>query len=140
MAPPIEHELNVAMDGKVILRGYRVLNNGDLLLFWQRPPEAVGAQDDLHFSLQSYALDGTPLAGPVDRRLAGYYYPTPRWAENEVVMGRVPAASWLGSAPQQGTVRFTLRVYDADDPSAKPLPMQDGRDALDIAPVEVIID
>ena len=48
--------------------------------------------------------------------------------------------AWLGDDPQPGNVRFTLRVYDAHDPAATPLPAPGGSDQLEVAPVEVIID
>ena len=127
---------------RVRLHGYTALNNGDLLLFWQRqtPADPSGRSGgDLRLALQSAALDGTPLAHPQDRRLAGYTDPAFRWPQGEIVMGRIPAADWLGEDPAGGQVQVTLRIYDAADP-ADPLRTADGADHLLLSPVEVVID
>jgi hypothetical protein len=143
--PPVEHVLDVDLGGQVILHGYTVLNNGDLLLFWQRPTPAQGA-GDLHMSLHTSTADGQPLAHPQDRRLTGYTYPSFRWPQGEIVMGHAPAADWLGSAPVAGdepyttTVQVTLRVYDGRDPTAAPLLTGDGADQVTLPQVEVVID
>jgi hypothetical protein len=201
-APPIDKPLEVRFGDAVTLLGYRVLNNGDLLLFWQREAPETG---DLHMAIETQMADGSPLARPEDRRLAGYTYPSFRWPEGEVVMGHIPAAQWLGEAAAEwqaaaeaasedeaesgvelessataganggaglessataganggaelessaaGTVQFTLKVYDGDDPAAAPLLPQVGAaagasmgasvtqdGALRINPVEVVID
>ncbi len=143
--PPVQHVLDVDLGGAVILHGYTVLNNGDLLLFWQRPTPAAAA-GDLHMALQTAALDGEPLAHPQDRRLTGYTYPSFRWPQGEIVMGHVPAADWLGAVPPAGdepfttTVQVALRVYDGRDPAATPLHTADGADAVTLPAVEVVID
>jgi uncharacterized membrane protein len=137
--PPVEHVLDASFGDQVTLRGYKVLNNGDLLLFWQGPPGATVASD-LHMALETSTLDGQPLARPADRRLAGYTYPSFRWPAGELVMGHVPAQAWLGDMPQPGTVQFTLRVYDGEDASATPLPTGAGESTLLVTPVEVVID
>jgi hypothetical protein len=173
-APPIDKPLDVRFGDAVTLLGYRVLNNGDLLLFWRREGEAAG---DLHMAIETQRADGSPLARPQDRRLAGYTYPSFRWPDGEVVMGHIPAAQWLGEAAAEwlaaaenaseneadgsaeqessaaGTVQFTLKVYDGEDPAAAPLLPQVGEGggasasatvtedgALRINPVEVVID
>ncbi|MBK8045805.1 MAG: glycosyltransferase family 39 protein [Anaerolineales bacterium] len=138
-APPVEHELGVDFGGKVTLQGYKVLNNGDLLLFWERPAGASAPIGDLQFALESFSVSGEPLAHPDDRRLAGYTYPTFRWPEGGSVMGRVPASAWLGPSPQAGPVRFRVQVYDAGNPAA-PLATADGKTSLEVGPVEVVID
>jgi hypothetical protein len=141
-APPIDKPLDVRFGDAVTLLGYRVLNNGDLLLFWRREGEAAG---DLHMAIETQRAGGSPLAQPQDRRLAGYTYPSFRWPDGEVVMGNIPAAQWLGDAaaewlaaaeaasedeadgsteqesPAAGTVQFALKVYDGEDPAAAPL-------------------
>jgi hypothetical protein len=138
-APPIEHALDLAFGGEVVLRGYKVLNNGDLLLFWQRAPGATGSRD-LHMALTTATADGQALAAPADRRLAGYTYPSFRWPDGAVVMGHIPAPDWLGENPQGGPVQFTLRVYDGADPSAAPLPTIEGANELTVRGVDVVID
>jgi len=139
-APPVVHVLDAHFGDQVILRGYNVLNNGDLLLFWQRSTGAAGTAADLHFALESTTVDGVPIAKPQDRRLSGYTYPFWRWPADAIVMGHIPAQAWLGESPQLGVVRFTVRVYDARDPASTPLVTTGGRDQLEVAPVQVIID
>ncbi|MBW7886694.1 MAG: hypothetical protein H3C34_29510, partial [Caldilineaceae bacterium] len=136
-APPIDHVLDASFGDQVILRGFKAVDNGDLLLFWQRAPG--GGDADLHFALHSFAEDGTQLAAPPDRRLAGYTYPFARWREGEVVAALVPARTWLGETPAPGHYRVTLRVYDGNDPAALPLHAPDGSDQLEVGPIEVVI-
>ncbi len=139
-APPVEHVLDAPFGDQVILRGYKVLNNGDLLLFWQAAPERGMPARDLHMALTTSTLDGQPLAQPADRRLGGYTYPSFRWPADKIVMGHIPAAEWLGDDPQGGTVQLSLRVYDGEDVAAAPLPTVSGADELRVGPVEVVID
>jgi hypothetical protein len=144
-APPVQHVLDEPFGNQVILHGYTVANNGDLLLFWQRPTAAESA-GDLRLALQTAALDGQPLAHPQDRRLTGYTYPSFRWPQGQIVMGHVPAADWLGTVPVAGdepyttTVQATLRVYDGRDPAATPLLTAAGEDHLVLPQVAVVID
>jgi hypothetical protein len=139
-APPVEHVLDAPFGDQVILRGYKVLNNGDLLLFWQRPPDTGVAARDLHMSLTTSTVDGQLIAHPADRRLAGYTYPSFRWPDDKIVMGHISAKDWLGDDPQGGSVQLSLRVYDGEDASATPLPTVDGAAELQVKPVEVVID
>ncbi len=74
-SPPIEQPVDISFGGAITLRGYKVVDNGDLLLFWASPPGAAAPAADLHFALESFTGDGKPLAHPPDRRLAGYNYP-----------------------------------------------------------------
>lgn len=136
-APPIDHPVGAAAGDRVRLVGYKTVNNGDLLLFWQLPAggEAAG---DLHLALESLR-DGAPLARPADRRLGGYSYPAARWQPGEIVAGVIPAADWLGPEPQPGVYGLTLRVYAADAPAA-PLRWADGAAELRLDGVEVVID
>jgi hypothetical protein len=142
-APPVEHVLDVPFGAEVILRGYKVLNNGDLLLFWERvqgsTPGGAASGRDLHMALTTTTPDGEPLASPADRRLAGYTYPSFRWPAGAIVMGHIPAGEWLGENPQGGTVQIALRVYDGADPTATPLLTAGGAE-LSVGPVEVVID
>jgi len=135
-APPVEHSVGASAGGQVTLVGYKAVNNGDLLLFWQRLPGAT--TDDLRLALTA-AQAGAEIAQPPDRRLGGYTYPTSRWRPGEIVAGVIPASAWLGAAPQPGVYNIALRVYDAADPAA-PLQWDDGSTELTIAGIEVIID
>jgi hypothetical protein len=139
-APPVEHVLDAPFGDQLVLRGYKVLNNGDLLLFWQRMLGATAGSSDLHMSLATSTLDGQPIAHPTDRRLAGYTYPSFRWPADRVIMGHVPAREWLGDEPQPGLVQFTLRVYEGADAAATPLPTVGSEPELLVTPVEVVID
>jgi hypothetical protein len=139
-APPVEHVLDTSFDNRVVLKGYKVLNNGDLLLFWQRTPGSKTGARDLHMSLTTSSLDGQPIAHPTDRRLAGYAYPSFRWPDDKIIMGHIAAKDWLGEYPQQGMVQLTLRVYDGEDAAATPLPTAGGERELQVGPVEVVID
>ena len=139
-APPVEHVLDAHFGDQVILRGYKVLNNGDLLLFWQRlsggqrpaPGSALGLDDQplTGRRLPSRPTAGLPAtttrfsAGLPDRSSWAISRRKPGWA---TIPSRVPCAS-------------RLRVYDAQDPAATPLPADGGATTLEVAPVEVIID
>jgi hypothetical protein len=136
-APPIDHPVAASAGDRVVLIGYKTANNGDLLLFWQRPPGGAAA-GDLRMALAS-SRAGAPVALPADRRLGGYTYPTSRWPAGEIVTGVVPAQEWLGAELQQGVYSVAVRVYDASDPAA-PLRWDDGGAELHIYNVEVIID
>ncbi len=139
--PPIDVPAEVAFGGQVALRGYKVVNNGDLLLFWERLPGAEEAAPDLHFALRSATDDGAPLATLPGRRLAGYTYPFARWQPGEIVTAHIRAGDWLDTdEPQPGRYRFSISVYDANDPGAPPLPASDGADVAEFSRVEVIID
>jgi hypothetical protein len=139
--PPIDVPADITFGGQVALRGYKVVNNGDLLLFWERLPGAKETAPDLHFVLHSAADDGAPLATLPGRRLAGYTYPFARWQPGEIVTTHIRAGDWLDTdEPQPGRYRFTISVYDANDPAATPLPASDGADVVEFRQVEVIID
>ena len=140
-APPVEFLLDVTFEGVVKLVGYKPVNNGDLLLFWQRVPGAPASSANLHFALHSFTSDGAPLTTVPDRRLAGYTYPFARWQPGEIVAAHVKAQEWLGSAePSSGQYGFTLRVYDGGDPAATPLAADDGSQEVRVAEIDVTID
>ena len=124
LEPPIAMPLDIAFGDRLHLRGYRVMDTGDLLLFWQRAP---GAEGDYRLALHSFAADGAPLAQPADRRPAGYNAPTFRWSPEEVVMGRIPAADWLGPDPQPGQYAVSLRLYEVGSPD-RPLAVEGAAD------------
>ena len=139
-APPIDVPTDTRFGDQVALRGYKVVNNGDLLLFWERLPGGAPAPD-LHFALQATTAPGDPLATLPGRRLAGYTYPFTRWQPGEIVTAQIRAGDWLNTAePQPGQYRFTVRVYDGNDPGAASLPTDTGAAAFDSGPVDVTID
>lgn len=141
LAPPIDTATEVAFGDVVALRGYKVVDNGDLLLFWERLPGASDKPPDLHMVLTTTTADGTTVAGLPERRLAGYTYPFDRWQPGEIVTGYIAAKDWLGAAePTPGSYRFRIRVFDAGDPAAAPLPTTDGRTLVEFGPIEVSID
>lgn len=143
LAPPIDTPTDIQFGDDVILRGYKVVDNGDLLLFWERLPGSGsnGLSPDLHMALTTTTAEGATVAALPERRLAGYTYPFERWLPGEIVTGYVAAASWLGSAePDDGHYRFSIRVFDADDPTATPLPTTNGATTVEFGPMEVSID
>jgi hypothetical protein len=129
MRRPSTRRRDTIFGGQVALRGYKVVNNGDLLLFWERLPGGVEAAPDLHFTLQSTAATGAPLASLPGRRLAGYTYPFARWQPGEIVTAHIRTSDWLNTAePQSGQYRFIVRVYDGQRPrAAAPLANGDRR-------------
>lgn len=140
-APPIDAPVDIIFGDQVALRGYKVVNNGDLLLFWERLSDSSAPAPDLHFVLQSSTATGAPLTSLPGRRLAGYTYPFARWQPGAIVTGHVRADDWLDAAePQPGQYRFTLYVYDANDPTAAPLPTATGDPVFDAGLVAVTID
>lgn len=140
-APPVDVRTDITFGNQVALRGYKVVNNGDLLLFWERLPGGAESAPDLHFVLQSATAEGAALASPPGRRLAGYTYPFARWQPGAIVTGHVRASDWLNAAePQPGEYRFSIRVYDANDADATPLPTATGADSFDAGLVAVTID
>ena len=138
--PPIDVPLEAAFGGQVTLVGRRSLDNGDLLLFW-RLEEGAPPDADLHLRLATTTPDGASVAQVEGRRLAGYTYPTFRWPRGEpgeIVMGRIPAAQWLGAPPQAGTYAVRLEVYDAA--TGETLPLANGETALVMENVEALLE
>ncbi len=141
LSPPIDAPADIAFGDIVVLRGYKVVDNGDLLLFWERLSSATDKSPDLYMALSTTTKDGTAIAAPPERRLAGYTYPFDRWQSGEIVTGYIAAVDWLGTAePVDGQYRFSIRVFDANDPAAAPLPTTDGRTIVEFGPLEVSID
>ena len=141
LAPPIDTPTDITFGDAVILRGYKVVDNGDLLLFWERTDGVEGVAPDLHMALTTTTADGATVAALPERRLAGYTYPFERWRPGEIVTGYVTAADWLGSAePVDGQYRFSIRVFDANDPTAAALPTTNGATTAEVGPLEVSID
>jgi len=139
--PPVEFVLNATFGDRVTLVGYKPVNNGDLLLFWQRAPGAAGSDPDLHFALHSFTRNGAPLAAAPERRLAGYTYPFARWRPGEIVAAHIAAQDWLGSAePVPGQYGITVRVYDARSRDATALMTADGSQEVRVETIDVTID
>lgn len=137
--PPIQRTVGQLFGDSLLLEGVRALDNGDLLLFWRKQNDQAQA-DDYRMKMEVFDASGQLIARPPDRRLAGYNYPTFRWRNGEVVMGRIPAVAWLGSEPQAGRYTVRLAVYDANDPALTPLPIGDSGDVLIISDVEAVIE
>jgi 4-amino-4-deoxy-L-arabinose transferase-like glycosyltransferase len=115
LAPPTGlSETSVNFANIVHLVDAQVAPNGDLLLFWQLHPDHPTPMPDLHITGQAFTADGLPIARISDRRLAAYAYPTFRWREGQVNLGRIPAADWAGDGALPGPYRVRLVVYDAN--------------------------
>jgi hypothetical protein len=138
-APPIKVEMDESFGGQVVLRGYRPLDNGDLLFFWQKQ-NAFPEGADLRMSVQILDAESNPQRTVADRRLSGYLYPTFRWGADEVVMGRIPASDWLGEAPQIADYSVRISVYDGNDEQMTPLTTGDGQRSLQIDGVRPILE
>lgn len=137
-APPISVPVASDFGGEVTLEGYRPLDNGDLLLFWRL--NHAPATQDYHVAIDVQDSAGQSLRHVDDRRLGGYEYPTFRWRPGEVVMGRIPAEAWLGSAPAVADYTVALRVYDGNDPTLAPLLLPDGSDVLMLRGVRPVLE
>jgi hypothetical protein len=120
-APPVSVPVGATFGDALTLDGYHLLDNGDLLLIWQASEGLAGR--DLQVALEVSDDAGAPVASVAGRRPAGYNDPTFRWQPGELVVGRIPAAAWLGAAPAARPHTVTLRVFDGADPSAAPLPV-----------------
>lgn len=137
-SPPISAPVGATFGDALRLEGYHPLDNGDLLLFWSVLPGAP-AGADYHFALEVFDAGGAVVAHPADRRLAGYNDPTFRWTPGAVVMGRIPAAAWLGPDPQLGTYTVHLGVYDAREPALRRLDVESG-DSLELRDVSPVLE
>lgn len=137
-APPISVPVAATFGDAVRLDGYHPLDNGDLLLFWSLLPGAPPGAD-YQMTLEVADAAGAVLAHPPDRRLAGYNDPTFRWTPGATVMGRIPAAEWLGPEPQLGRYTVRLGVYAARDPAARRLNVEGG-DTLELQNVSPVLE
>lgn len=137
--PPITVPLDIAYDdGKLLLRGATPIDNGDLLLFWERR-EGDGLLPDYELAAESFDAGGAPLLSFDHGRLAGYDYPSFRWPAGKVVMGRIPAAQWLGASPQPGSYSVQLGVRNAAAGGSL-VPAAGGQDLVTVGPLEVVIE
>jgi hypothetical protein len=137
--PPIQHETDISFGDEVTMRGYRSLDNGDLLLFWQKE-DGLRRNGDLRMSVDVLDADGTLVRSVADRRLAGYTYPTFRWGGEEIVMGRIPATEWLGDTPQVREYGVEIAVYDGNDPDMAHLLTDDGKGSVVLEGVRPILE
>ena len=139
-APPITTAINANFGNQLLLHGYRVLDNGDLLLFWTRTATAQTPAADLQIAGQVWTADGAPVAQLADQRPAGYGYPVTRSPAGEIVMGRLPAATWLGDQVVDGTYKLRLSVYTVTLGVAHKLLLPNGQDFIELAPLVVQLD
>jgi mannosyltransferase len=135
-APPITHRLDLNLDDQIELTGYHVMENGDLLLFWQRLAAGVALADDYQIAGETTTPDGSLVAQVPDRRPSAYTYPVARWRPDEIVMGHIPATAWLGPTPAVGTYTFRLTVYGLRGNTPQPLAAPDGRTTVEL-PVSI---
>ena len=138
-APPIKTVVDATFGNQLRLQGYTVLDNGDLLLFWQRLDDGEAADADFQISGEVFAADGVLLRRFPDQRPAGYAYPVSRWPLAQTVMGKIPAVNWLGEPIGDGTYRLRLSVYNLTTGTLDKLPVA-GQDFIDLDPLTVLID
>ena len=83
--PPMQQTDAINFGDRLRLLGHSVLDNSDLLLFWQ--PIGSTPLPDLQWVGQTLTADGLPYADISDRRPAGYDFPAFRWRPGVVVVG-----------------------------------------------------
>jgi hypothetical protein len=138
--PPIERALNVTFGAQLRLLGYNALDNGDLLLFWQRLPDSQAPTADWQLTGALIDEEGNQIVKMADRRLAGYDFPSFRWPDEGVVMGHLGAREWLGDSVTSGAYWVELGVYDADSAALERLRTDGGDNRVIIGPIEVQIE
>lgn len=111
-APPIDHVVDVNFGHQLLLHGYTVNKQGDLILFWQLAPDAQQPLPDLYLNLRTTTAQGLPYADPPDQRPADYMLPVMRWQPQQWVTGIIPAKVWAGAGAAPGDYRLYLGVYD----------------------------
>jgi mannosyltransferase len=135
-APPISRRLDLNLGGHLALLGYHVMENGDLLLFWERLAAGATLADDYQIAGETVTPVGVTVARLPDRRPAAYTYPVARWQPGETVMGHIRATDWLGATPTPGTYTFRLTVYGLHNATVEPLATPKGEDLIEL-PVEI---
>ena len=105
-------EKSVNFGNMIYLVDYEVASNGDLLLYWQLHPQHPTPLPDLQIVGDTFTGDGLPFARISDRRPVGYDHPPLRWHEDQINVGRIPAAEWAGEGAMAGHYRVRLSVYD----------------------------
>ena len=139
-APPIDHPTDIQFGDALRLRGYTAIDNGDLLLFWQRVPGVEMDSADFVMSGEVYDAAGTRIGTLPDLPPAGFDYPAHRWPEERLAMGVVPAQAWLGEALAPGQYSVTLRLYDDSGRQRTLVPTVAGEESVTLAPIEVVIE
>jgi hypothetical protein len=108
-----EQELRVNFGNQVELVGYAQPSCDraacPVYLFW-RSRAPLQADYKLTAALVGRTA-GEAWNEPTDRRLAGYDYPTFRWPQGTLVLGKLPLDASLGTPP--GEYRLRMSVYDA---------------------------
>lgn len=105
---------SVNFGNQVYLVDYQVADNGDLLLFWKLHPNHADPIPDLYITGQTFTADGLPFGRLRDRRLVSYEYPTFRWRNDQINLGRIPAAEWAGPGALPGAYRVRIVVYNVN--------------------------
>jgi mannosyltransferase len=131
-APPITQPLRVDFGEQLTLLGYHVMEDGDLLLFWQRPSNNTKLAEDYHITGETVDAQGRLRFRLSDRRPAAYTYPVARWRAGEVVMGQIQANDWLGPSPEVGTYTLHLTVYGLHDGQPQTLSTSDGATVVEL--------
>ncbi len=114
---PVAQVLDLPFGDAVTLHGYTVLNNGDLLLFWQRPtPAAETAGRPAPGAANAHAR--RPAAGAAAGSAAGgLHLPVIPLAAGPDRHGPHPGSGLARRGePPSGRSQVTLRVYDAATP------------------------
>ncbi len=99
---------------QLVLRGFDIHNNGELLLFWQRHPEYMPPQSnlDLRITGQLQTPDGLAYHFFDDQPLTSDEWPTTQWQPEQLVVSRVPADVWAGAGAMPGAYGLRLGLYD----------------------------
>ncbi|MFN8486477.1 MAG: glycosyltransferase family 39 protein [Caldilineaceae bacterium] len=139
-APPITIPVSANFDNQLLLHGYTVLDNGDLLLFWERTAASQTQTADIQITGKVSTPTGTAVHQLADQRPAGYDYPVARWPVGQSVMGRIPAKQWLGDQVADGTYKLRLSVYTVTSGELHKLTLPTGQDFIELAPVTVRLD
>ncbi|MBC7258203.1 MAG: glycosyltransferase family 39 protein [Chloroflexi bacterium] len=104
--PQVQYPQRVNFGNRVELLGFSVGIAGHLLLYWQALQPL-----DRDYSVSLRLRDGAgEFWGSLDRRPAGYYFPTSRWRPGEPVFGSNPPPALPGTPP--GEYFLEVVVYD----------------------------
>jgi len=106
--PQIQYAQSLNFDNKIQFLGFSIDKSDNLFLYWQ----ALQALDrNYAISLRLLSQDGE-FWGALDRRPAGYYFPTSRWRPLEPLFGSNPIPALSGTPP--GDYTLELVVYDEE--------------------------
>ncbi|MCB0046302.1 MAG: glycosyltransferase family 39 protein [Caldilineaceae bacterium] len=139
-APPIDHALDAQFGNDLVLRGVSAIDNGDLLLFWQRVPGRNLTASAFVIGGQALDASGAVIAELPNLPPAGYHYPVHHWPDDRIAMGVIPAIQWLGPTPTPGTYSVTLRLYADQDGQRTLLTTRTGGESVTVAEIEVVIE